>query len=177
MTASKLPRGTTEICDKGDMTTNTASPVQPGTDVTLSCQLKPLQPTNQCRVAIFFNSSELISNYSSAVSTKFLVRTYGKHVFTCKTVCEHRKTLICGIEIESGSKENLIIPCSSTFPVVPLRRGLETSGGWPFPEKGLSFSSSLYLKYLWLGLCLSVLPLTPTNLSRTQGTGKKNSKF
>ncbi|KFU99416.1 Interleukin-12 receptor subunit beta-2, partial [Tauraco erythrolophus] len=39
----------------------------------------------------------------SSVSTEFLVRTYGKHMFTCKVVCEHKKKLICGIDIESGN--------------------------------------------------------------------------
>ncbi|KAM6080826.1 interleukin-12 receptor subunit beta-2 [Theristicus caerulescens] len=103
MTASKLPHGAAEICDKGNMTANTASHVQPGTSITLSCQLKPLRYTEQCRIAIFFNSSELISNYGSSVSTKFLVHTYGKHMFTCKIVCEYKKKLICGIDIESGN--------------------------------------------------------------------------
>ncbi|KFW64700.1 Interleukin-12 receptor subunit beta-2, partial [Pygoscelis adeliae] len=37
------------------------------------------------------------------VSTKFLVHTYGKHMFTCKIVCEYKKKLICGIDIESGN--------------------------------------------------------------------------
>ncbi|NWI08024.1 I12R2 protein, partial [Crypturellus soui] len=39
----------------------------------------------------------------SSISTRFLVRTYGKLTFTCKVVCEHRKKLICGIDIESGN--------------------------------------------------------------------------
>ncbi|XP_009487746.2 interleukin-12 receptor subunit beta-2 [Pelecanus crispus] len=103
VTASKRPHGAAEICDKGNMTANTASHVQPGTNITLSCQLKPLRYTEQCRIAIFFNSSELISNYGSSVSTEFLVHTYGKHMFTCKIVCEYKKKLICGIDIESGN--------------------------------------------------------------------------
>ncbi|KFZ47915.1 Interleukin-12 receptor subunit beta-2, partial [Antrostomus carolinensis] len=37
------------------------------------------------------------------VSTRFPVRSYGKHMFTCKTVCEYRKKLICGIDIEAGN--------------------------------------------------------------------------
>ncbi|XP_069718207.1 interleukin-12 receptor subunit beta-2-like [Phaenicophaeus curvirostris] len=102
-TASKLPRGTAEICDKGKMTANTRSNVQPGTNVTLSCQLKPPRYSEQCRIAIFFNSSELNTSYSSSVSTEFQVLTYGKHVFTCKIVCEYKKKLICGIDIESGN--------------------------------------------------------------------------
>ncbi|XP_054688928.1 interleukin-12 receptor subunit beta-2 [Grus americana] len=101
--ARKLPRGAAEICDKGNMTADTASHVRPGTSITLSCQLKALRYAEQCRIAIFFNSSELISNYGSSVSTKFLVHTHGKHMFTCKIVCEYKKKLICGIDIESGS--------------------------------------------------------------------------
>ncbi|KAM7106598.1 interleukin-12 receptor subunit beta-2 [Ciconia maguari] len=101
--ASKLPRGAAEICDKGNMTANTTSHVQPGASITLSCQLKPLRYAERCRIAIFFNSSELISSYGSSVSTTFLVHTYGKHMFTCKTVCEYKKKLICGIDIESGN--------------------------------------------------------------------------
>ncbi|XP_074731894.1 interleukin-12 receptor subunit beta-2 isoform X6 [Strix uralensis] len=101
--ASKCPRGAAEICDKGTMTANTTSHVQPGTSISLSCQLKPLQYSEQCKIAIFFNSSELISNYGSSVSTGFLVRTYGKHMFTCKRVCQSKKRLICGIDIESGN--------------------------------------------------------------------------
>ncbi|XP_063201253.1 interleukin-12 receptor subunit beta-2 [Chroicocephalus ridibundus] len=98
VTARELPRGTAEICDKGNMTANPASPVRRGTSITLSCHLK----AQHCRTAIFFNSSELIKSYGSAVSTEFLVQTYGKHTFTCKTVCESGIKLICGIEIESG---------------------------------------------------------------------------
>ncbi|NXD71387.1 I12R2 protein, partial [Eolophus roseicapillus] len=40
---------------------------------------------------------------SSSVSARFLVHTYGKHMFTCKTLCEYGKKLICGIDIESGN--------------------------------------------------------------------------
>ncbi|XP_068263075.1 interleukin-12 receptor subunit beta-2 [Nyctibius grandis] len=103
VTTSKPPRGAAEICDKGNMTASTTPHVQPGTSITLSCQLKPLRDARQCRTAIFFNSSELISNYGSSVSTEFLVRTYGKHMFTCKIDCEYKKKLICGIDIESGN--------------------------------------------------------------------------
>ncbi|XP_009954705.1 PREDICTED: interleukin-12 receptor subunit beta-2-like, partial [Leptosomus discolor] len=101
--ASKLPHGAAEICDKGNMTANTAARVQPGTNVTLSCQLTPLRYAERCKIAIFLNSSELVCNYSSSVRTEFLVHTYGKHMFTCKTVCEYKKKLICGIDIESGN--------------------------------------------------------------------------
>ncbi|XP_065513450.1 interleukin-12 receptor subunit beta-2 [Caloenas nicobarica] len=99
--ASKPPHGAAEICGKGNMTINTSPHVQPGTNITLSCQLN--RHAERCRIAIFFNSSELINYYSSSVSTEFQVRAYGKHVFTCKTVCEYKRKLICGIDIESGN--------------------------------------------------------------------------
>ncbi|XP_065529139.1 interleukin-12 receptor subunit beta-2 isoform X4 [Lathamus discolor] len=101
--AGRLPHGAAELCDKGNMTANTSSHVQPGSSITLSCQLKPQQHSKQCRIAIFFNSSERNSSYSSSVSTRFLVHTYGKHMFTCKILCEYGKKLICGIDIESGN--------------------------------------------------------------------------
>ncbi|XP_050568219.1 interleukin-12 receptor subunit beta-2 [Cygnus atratus] len=103
VTASKLPHGVAEICDKGNMTANSASHVQPGTNITLSCQLKQPKYNEQCKIAIFFNSSELIINYGTSVSTEFQVLTYGKHMFTCKIVCEYKKKLICGIDIMSGN--------------------------------------------------------------------------
>ncbi|KAM6262277.1 uncharacterized protein LJ264_006092 [Porphyrio hochstetteri] len=101
--SSRLARATAEVCDKGNMTANTASCVRPGTSITLSCQLKPPRHSQQCRIAIFINSSELISNHSGSVSADFLVHTYGKHMFTCKIVCEYKRKLICGMDIESGS--------------------------------------------------------------------------
>ncbi|XP_010116937.1 PREDICTED: interleukin-12 receptor subunit beta-2-like, partial [Chlamydotis macqueenii] len=100
--ARNPPRGAAEICDKGNMTANATSHVQRGSRVALSCQLKTRLHAEPCRVAIFFNSSELKSSSSSSVSTEFLVDTYGKHMFTCKTVCEHKKKLVCGINLESG---------------------------------------------------------------------------
>ncbi|NWZ27120.1 I12R2 protein, partial [Asarcornis scutulata] len=39
----------------------------------------------------------------TSVSTKFQVLTYGKHMFTCKIVCEYKKKLICGVDIMSGN--------------------------------------------------------------------------
>ncbi|NXP52366.1 I12R2 protein, partial [Heliornis fulica] len=36
------------------------------------------------------------------VSTEFPVRAYGKHMFTCKIVCDYRKKLVCGIDVEAG---------------------------------------------------------------------------
>ncbi|XP_010286663.1 PREDICTED: interleukin-12 receptor subunit beta-2-like, partial [Phaethon lepturus] len=101
--ASNPPRGAAEICDKGNVTANAASPVMPGARITLSCQLGPLRHAEPCRLALFINSSELISNYGSAVSTEFLVHTYGKHMFTCKIVCGYKRKLVCGIDIESGN--------------------------------------------------------------------------
>ncbi|XP_042675495.1 interleukin-12 receptor subunit beta-2 isoform X1 [Centrocercus urophasianus] len=103
VSASKLPHGVAEICEKGNMTANTAAHVQPGTNITLSCQLKQLKYSEQCKIALFFNSSELTSNYGTSVSNTFPVNTYGKHMFTCKIDCEYKKKLICGIDIESGN--------------------------------------------------------------------------
>ncbi|KAK2540557.1 Il12rb2 [Columba guinea] len=90
------------------MTINTSPHVQPGTNIILSCQLN--RHTDRCRIAIFFNSFELINNYSSSVSTEFQVHAYGKHMFTCKIVCEYKRKLVCGIDIESG-KEPRNVSC------------------------------------------------------------------
>ncbi|NXU64760.1 I12R2 protein, partial [Horornis vulcanius] len=38
-----------------------------------------------------------------SVSKTILVTTYGKHSFSCKTICEGKKKLICGIDIECGN--------------------------------------------------------------------------
>ncbi|NXJ76691.1 I12R2 protein, partial [Trogon melanurus] len=38
-----------------------------------------------------------------SASTEFLVKIHGKHMFSCKLVCEDKKKLICGIDIESGN--------------------------------------------------------------------------
>lgn len=67
VSASKLPHGVAEICEKGNMTANTAAHVQPGTNITLSCQLKRLKYREQCKTALFFNGSELISNYGTSI--------------------------------------------------------------------------------------------------------------
>lgn len=112
VSASKPAHGVTEICEKGNMAASTAAHVQPGTNVTLSCQLKQLTYSQQCKTALFFNGSELISNYGTSVSSTFPVNAYGKHMFTCKIDCEYKKKLICGIDIESGSKESFTIPHS-----------------------------------------------------------------
>ncbi|NWQ83765.1 I12R2 protein, partial [Columbina picui] len=37
------------------------------------------------------------------VRTEFQVRAYGKHIFTCKMVCEYKRKLVCGIHVESGN--------------------------------------------------------------------------
>ncbi|XP_015726254.1 interleukin-12 receptor subunit beta-2 isoform X1 [Coturnix japonica] len=103
VSASKPAHGVTEICEKGNMAASTAAHVQPGTNVTLSCQLKQLTYSQQCKTALFFNGSELISNYGTSVSSTFPVNAYGKHMFTCKIDCEYKKKLICGIDIESGN--------------------------------------------------------------------------
>ncbi|XP_075280385.1 interleukin-12 receptor subunit beta-2 [Opisthocomus hoazin] len=103
VTAGELPRGAAEICDKGTMTANTTSHVQPGSGITLSCQLRGRRYTERCRIAIFFNGSEHVKSFGGSVSTEFTVHAYGKHTFTCKTDCEYKKTLICGIDIESGN--------------------------------------------------------------------------
>ncbi|XP_051481457.1 interleukin-12 receptor subunit beta-2 [Apus apus] len=89
-----------ETCARGTMTADTTAHVQPGTNVTLSCQMSHPQ---HGRIAIFFNDSELISNNSHSVSTRFPVRAYGRFTFTCKIVWEHKKKLICGIIINSGN--------------------------------------------------------------------------
>ncbi|NWI02238.1 I12R2 protein, partial [Tichodroma muraria] len=36
-------------------------------------------------------------------SVSFLVTTYGKHTFTCKSVCRDKRKLICGIDIQCGN--------------------------------------------------------------------------
>ncbi|NWU41223.1 I12R2 protein, partial [Hylia prasina] len=38
-----------------------------------------------------------------SVSKTFLVTTYGKHTFSCKTICGDKKKLICGIDIHCGT--------------------------------------------------------------------------
>lgn len=132
------------------MTTNTATQVQPGTSITLSCQLSPLPYPQQCRTAVFVNSSQLSLSYGRSSSTTFLVRAYGKHTFTCKEICDPTKKLICGLDVESGSKEDVLSPCSEAVPVAPLSCGLGSSSGWPFPEEmllsGGSFKESLRME-------------------------------
>ncbi|XP_067996976.1 interleukin-12 receptor subunit beta-2 [Melanerpes formicivorus] len=103
LSSNQHPLSTTEICDKGNMTSNTATQVQPGTSITLSCQLSPLPYPQQCRTAIFVNNSQLSLTYGRSSSTTFLVRAYGKHTFTCKEICDPTKKLICGLDVESGN--------------------------------------------------------------------------
>ncbi|NXJ26100.1 I12R2 protein, partial [Dicrurus megarhynchus] len=38
-----------------------------------------------------------------SVSKTFVVTTYGKHTFTCKTLCGDRTKLVCGIDIWCGN--------------------------------------------------------------------------
>ncbi|NWV83179.1 I12R2 protein, partial [Dasyornis broadbenti] len=38
-----------------------------------------------------------------SVSQTFPVATYGKHTFTCKTICWDRTKLVCGIDILCGN--------------------------------------------------------------------------
>ncbi|NXX37883.1 IL23R protein, partial [Tricholaema leucomelas] len=38
-----------------------------------------------------------------SLSTTFLVRAYGKHMFACKEICDHERKLICGLDVESGN--------------------------------------------------------------------------
>ncbi|KAJ7401483.1 interleukin 12 receptor subunit beta 2 [Pitangus sulphuratus] len=66
MTSSKAPHGTEEICDKGTMTANTASAIQCGTNVTLSCHLGGLQTPN-CKIGIFLNNSKQVTNSGHSV--------------------------------------------------------------------------------------------------------------
>ncbi|XP_050163393.1 interleukin-12 receptor subunit beta-2 [Myiozetetes cayanensis] len=102
MTSSKAPHGTEEICDKGTMTANTASAIQCGTNVTLSCHLGGLQTPN-CEIGIFLNNSKQVTNSGRSVSKTFPLNTYGKHTFTCKRICKERNTIICGIYIKCGN--------------------------------------------------------------------------
>ncbi|NWU92853.1 I12R2 protein, partial [Upupa epops] len=39
----------------------------------------------------------------SSVSTSVRVAAYGQHTFTCKILCAHDRTLVCGIEIDCGN--------------------------------------------------------------------------
>ncbi|KFO96318.1 Interleukin-12 receptor subunit beta-2, partial [Calypte anna] len=39
----------------------------------------------------------------SSISTRFLVQSCGRHTFTCKTLWQHRRKIICGIDIEAGN--------------------------------------------------------------------------
>ncbi|XP_010214717.1 PREDICTED: interleukin-12 receptor subunit beta-2-like, partial [Tinamus guttatus] len=127
-----------KVCDKGNMTANTASHVQPGANITLSCQLKQPKQKEQCKIAIFFNSSELSSNYGSSVSTRFLVRTYGKLTFTCKVVCNHRKKLICGIDIESGN------PPDQPKNVLCIQYGTDSNPTCSWSKGRLTFINTTY---------------------------------
>ncbi|KAM6305522.1 interleukin-12 receptor subunit beta-2 [Aegotheles albertisi] len=107
--AGQGPCGITEICDKGNMSADTAAHIQPGTNITLWCHLRD---PGQGRVGIFCDDRELASNHGGSVSTKFSVSTHNKCSFTCKTIREDRKTLICGITIVAGWKALMRISVS-----------------------------------------------------------------
>ncbi|XP_028941835.1 interleukin-12 receptor subunit beta-2-like, partial [Antrostomus carolinensis] len=162
MPVSKPSRGAAEICDKGNMTADPAPHVQPGTNVTLWCQLNPPWHTPQCRTAIFFNSSELINNYSSSVSTRFPVRSYGKHMFTCKTVCEYRKKLICGIDIEAGN------PPDEPSNVSCIQDGTEGHPTCTWDKGRLTYINTTYVIQLSNGTDVFCVP--EENLNKRFGT-------
>ncbi|XP_066049101.1 interleukin-12 receptor subunit beta-2 [Chamaea fasciata] len=90
------------VCPNGNATASSASAIRPGTNVTLSCHLRASGP--RCRAAIFLNDSEQIRKQGNSVSKTFLVTTYGIHAFKCINICsEHKKKLVCGIDIECGN--------------------------------------------------------------------------
>lgn len=104
MGASRAARGTTMLCDKGTVTASAGPAIQQGSNVTLSCQLRA-EPA-WCWAGIFLNSSERARSQGGSVSKTFLVTAYGKHTFTCKSICGDKAKLVCGIDIQCGSKEN-----------------------------------------------------------------------
>uniref|UniRef100_A0A7M4EY96 Interleukin 12 receptor subunit beta 2 n=1 Tax=Crocodylus porosus TaxID=8502 RepID=A0A7M4EY96_CROPO len=83
------------------MSSNTASQVSYGSNITLSCRLTQHERCN--KIAIFHNGSEIKSIHGTEISTDISVVDYGRLVFTCKLLCEYTKKLICGIDIESGN--------------------------------------------------------------------------
>ncbi|XP_041886892.1 interleukin-12 receptor subunit beta-2 isoform X2 [Corvus kubaryi] len=101
--ASRAVRGTVGVCGNGNVTANTACAIRQGTNVTLSCQLGALQGAAPCWAAIFLNNSEQVRNQGGSVSKTFAVTTYGKHTFTCKTLCGDKTRLVCGIDIQCGN--------------------------------------------------------------------------
>ncbi|NXH44675.1 I12R2 protein, partial [Dicaeum eximium] len=38
-----------------------------------------------------------------SVSKSFLVTAYGRHTFTCKSICGDKSKLVCGIDIRCGN--------------------------------------------------------------------------
>ncbi|NXL72563.1 I12R2 protein, partial [Leptocoma aspasia] len=38
-----------------------------------------------------------------SVSKTFLVTTYGRHTFTCKSICGDKTKLVCGVDIRCGN--------------------------------------------------------------------------
>ncbi|XP_059583906.1 interleukin-12 receptor subunit beta-2 isoform X1 [Alligator mississippiensis] len=96
-----LVQAVTEKCQKGNMSSNTASQVLYGSNITLSCRLTQHERCN--KIAIFHNGSDIKSIHGTEISTDISVLDYGRLVFTCKLLCDYTKKLICGIDIESGN--------------------------------------------------------------------------
>ncbi|XP_019383967.1 PREDICTED: interleukin-12 receptor subunit beta-2 [Gavialis gangeticus] len=96
-----LVQAVTEKCQKAHMSSNTASQVSYGSNITLSCRLTQQERCN--KIAIFHNGSDIKSIHGTEISTDISVLDYGRLVFTCKLLCENTKKLICGIDIESGN--------------------------------------------------------------------------
>ncbi|XP_054240459.1 interleukin-12 receptor subunit beta-2 [Indicator indicator] len=105
LSSDQPPLSTTaaEVCDKGNMTTNTAPQVQPGASISLSCQLQAVPSPQQCSTAIFVNGSQLSLSPGRSSRASFVVRAYGRHTFTCKQLCHPASKLRCGLDVEAGN--------------------------------------------------------------------------
>ncbi|XP_010078872.1 PREDICTED: interleukin-12 receptor subunit beta-2-like, partial [Pterocles gutturalis] len=159
--ARKPPRGAAEICAKGNVTASTASHVQPGTSVTLSCHPQPLPHAGRCRAAVFINGS-VVSNYGSSVSTEFRVPTYGRHTFTCKRVCEYKKKLICGIDIKSGN------PPDEPRNVLCIQHGMDGHPTCTWDKGRPTYINTTYVIQLSNGT--NVLHVSEESLSQESGS-------
>lgn len=136
------------------MSSNTASQVLYGSNITLSCRLTQHERCN--KIAIFHNGSDIKSIHGTEISTDISVLDYGRLVFTCKLLCDYTKKLICGIDIESGSKETLvryllflrILPwlASALGPWGHLQK-LKMGELLPKGHQGMGRFNSLILKY------------------------------
>ncbi|XP_063262943.1 interleukin-12 receptor subunit beta-2 [Prinia subflava] len=89
------------VCARGSITASSARAVPSGTSVTLRCQLPPTQPW--CWAALFLNHSEQARTKGGSVNKTLLVTTYGKHTFTCRTICGDRTRVLCGVDIQCGN--------------------------------------------------------------------------